>query len=51
VGFNVLASASYALDQWAVHAEILCYQENDEEHRIVETEVTELTGRLAVLQE
>jgi hypothetical protein len=24
-GFNVLASASYALDQWAVHAEVLRY--------------------------
>ena len=24
-GFNVLASASYTLDQWAVHAEILRY--------------------------
>jgi hypothetical protein len=51
VGFNVLASASYALDQWAVHTEVLCYQENDEEHCIIETKVAELTGRLAVLQE
>ena len=51
VGFNVLASASYALDQWAVHTEVLRYQENDEECRVIKTEVTELTGRLAVLQE
>jgi len=50
-GFNVLASASYALDQWAVYAEVLRYQENNEERRIIETEVAELTGRLAVLQE
>jgi hypothetical protein len=50
-GFNVLASASYALDQWAVHAEILHYREDDEERHIIETEVAELTGRLAVLQE
>ena len=51
VGFNVLTSASYALDQWVVHAEVLCYRENDEERRIIKTEVAELTGRLAVLQE
>jgi hypothetical protein len=51
VGFNVLASALYALDQWAVHAEVLRYQENDEERRVIETEVAELTARLAVLQE
>jgi hypothetical protein len=51
VGFNILTSALYALDQWAVHAEILRYQENDEEHHVIETEVAELTGRLAVLQE
>jgi hypothetical protein len=50
-GFNVLALASYTLDQWAVHAEVLHYRENDEEHRVIETEVAELTGRLAVLQE
>jgi hypothetical protein len=50
-GFNVLASASYALDQWAVHAEVLRYQENDEECHVIETEVAGLTGRLAVLQE
>jgi hypothetical protein len=43
-GFNVLASASYALDQWAVHAEVLRYQENDEERCVIETEVTELTA-------
>jgi len=24
-GLNILASASYALDQWAVHAEVLHY--------------------------
>jgi hypothetical protein len=51
VGFNVLASASHALDQWAVHAEVLRYRKNNEERRIIETEVAELTGRLAVLQE
>jgi hypothetical protein len=50
-GLNVLASASYALDQWAVHAEVLHYRENNEEHRVIKTEVAELTGRLAVLQE
>jgi hypothetical protein len=50
-GFNVLAAASYALDQWAVHAEVLRYRENDEERRVIETEVAELTSRLAVLQE
>jgi hypothetical protein len=50
-GFNVLMSASYALDQWAVHAEVLCYRENDEERRVIETKVAELTARLAVLQE
>jgi hypothetical protein len=50
-GFNVLASASYALDQWAVHAKVLRYRENNEERRIIETEVAELTSRLAVLQE
>jgi len=38
------------LDQWAVYAEILCYQENDEEHCMVKTEVTELTSWLTVLQ-
>jgi hypothetical protein len=41
----------YALDQWAVHAEVLHYRENDEERRVIETEVAELTGRLTVLQE
>jgi len=51
VGFNVLTSASYALDQWAVHTEVLHYRENDEEHRVIKTEVAELTGQLAVLQE
>jgi hypothetical protein len=51
VGFNVLTSASYALDQWAVHAEVLHYQENDEERRIIETKVAELTGQLTILQE
>jgi hypothetical protein len=50
-GFNVLASASYTLDQWAVHAEVLHYRENNEERRVIETEVAELTSRLAVLQE
>jgi hypothetical protein len=50
-GFNVLALALYALDQWAVHAEVLRYRENDEERRVIETEVTELTIRLTVLQE
>jgi hypothetical protein len=50
-GFNVLASTSYALDQWAVHAEILRYRENNEERHVIETEVAELTSRLAVLQE
>jgi len=50
-GFNVLTLASYALDQWAVYTEVLCYRENNEEHRIIETEVAELTTRLAVLQE
>jgi hypothetical protein len=44
VGFNILASALYALDQWAVHAEVLRYQEHDEEHRIIKTEVAELTS-------
>jgi hypothetical protein len=50
-GFNVLALASYALDQWAVQTEILHYRENNEERHVIETEVAELTGRLAVLQE
>jgi len=50
-GFNVLTLASYALDQWAVHAEVLRYRENDEERRVIETEVAELTGQLAILQE
>jgi hypothetical protein len=50
-GFNVLTSASYALDQWAVHAEVLRYRENDEERHIIKTEVAELTSRLTVLQE
>jgi len=50
-GFNVLASASYARHQWAVHAEVLRYRENDEERRVIETEVAELTGQLAILQE
>jgi hypothetical protein len=27
------------------------YQENDEEHRVIETKVTELTRQLTVLQE
>jgi hypothetical protein len=44
VGFNILASASYALDQWAVHAEVLHYRENNEECRVIETEVAELTA-------
>jgi hypothetical protein len=50
-GFNVLALASHALDQWAVHAEVLRYRKNNEERCVIETEVAELTGRLAVLQE
>jgi hypothetical protein len=50
-GFNVLTSASYTLDQWAVHAEVLRYRENDEEHRVIETKVAELTARLTILQE
>ena len=49
-GFNILALASYALDQWAVHAEVLHYQENDEERCVIETEVAELTSQLAILQ-
>jgi hypothetical protein len=51
VGFNVLASASYALDQWAVHAEVLRYRENNEERHVIETKIAELTAQLAVLQE
>jgi hypothetical protein len=50
-GFNVLTSVSYTLDQWAVHTEVLRYRENDKERRVIETEVAELTSRLAVLQE
>jgi hypothetical protein len=43
-GLNVLTSALYALDQWAVHAEVLGYRENDEERCIIETKVAELTS-------
>jgi hypothetical protein len=50
-GFNILAEATYAMDQWAVHAEVLRYQENDEERRMVEAEITELTARANTLQE
>jgi hypothetical protein len=49
-GFNVLASASYTLDQWAVHAEVLRYRENDEERRVIKTEVAELTARLTAME-
>jgi hypothetical protein len=44
VGFNVLTSASYTLDQWVVHAEVLRYRENDEERCVIETKVAELTA-------
>jgi hypothetical protein len=50
-GFNVLAEATYAMDQWAIHAEVLRYQENDEERRVVEAEIAELTARANTLQE
>jgi hypothetical protein len=50
-GFNVLAEATYAMDQWAVHAKVLRYQENNEEHRVVEAEIAELTTRANTLQE
>ena len=51
MGFNVLAEATYAMDQSAIHAEVLQYQENDEEHHMVKAEIAELTVRANTLQE
>jgi hypothetical protein len=51
MGFNVLAEATYAMDQWAIHAEVLQYQENDEERCMVEAKIAELTARANTLQE
>jgi hypothetical protein len=50
-GFNILTEATYAMDQWAIHAEVLHYQENDKECCVVEAEITELTTHANTLQE
>jgi hypothetical protein len=50
-GFNILAEATYNMDQWAVHAEVLRYQENDKERHVVEAEIAELTTCANTLQE
>jgi hypothetical protein len=43
-GFNILAKATYTIDQWAIHTEVLWYRENDEECCVVEAEIVELTA-------
>jgi len=50
-GFNVLAEATYAMDQWAIHTEVLQYRENDKERHVVEAEIAELTVHANTLQE
>ena len=39
------------MDQWAIHAEVLRYRENDEERHVVEAEIAELTAHANTLQE
>jgi hypothetical protein len=50
-GFNILAEATYAMDQWAIHAEVLRYRENDKECCMVEAKIAELTTHANTLQE
>ncbi|SRR6266851_9328819 len=50
-GFNALAEAAHELADWEPYAEIVCYRRFEQERRLIEAEITELTGHCALLQE
>jgi len=50
-GFNTLAEAAHELADWEPYAEIVRYRRFKQERRLIEAEITELTGRCALLQE
>jgi len=49
--FNALAEVAHELADWEPYAEIVRYRRFEQERRLIEAEITELTGRCALLQE
>jgi len=50
-GFNALTEAAHELADWEPYTEIVCYCRWEQEHRLINAEISELTGRCALLQE
>ncbi len=50
-GFNALAEAAHELADWEPYAKVVRYRRFEQERRLIEAEITELTGRCALLQE
>ena len=50
-GFNALAEVAHELADWEPYAEVVRYHRWEQERRLIETEITKLTSRCALLQE
>ncbi len=50
-GFNALTEAAHELADWEPYAEIIHYRRWEQECRLINAEISELTGRCALLQE
>ena len=49
--FNALAGAAHELANWEPYTEIVCYRCWEQEHRLLNAKIAELTGHCALLQE
>src|SRR6266851_696073 len=50
-GFNALAEVAHELANWEPYAKIVRYHRWEQERRLIDAEITELTGRCALLQD
>ena len=50
-GFNALAEVAHELADWEPYAEIIRYHRWEQERWLLDAEISELTGRVALLQE
>jgi len=48
-GFNALAEVAHELADWEPYAKIIRYHRWEQERRLIDAEITELTGRCALL--
>ena len=49
--FNALAEVAHELADWEPYAEIVCYRRWEQERRLIDAEILELTSHCALLQE